>query len=141
MGQTEWNHDGLPTTPSLFGTALRSRIQRTALGSLYYCALIGQEPVQALIDEGAKVSLIKPNIYYQIPYSQRPPLQSADVMAQGVATDQLHILGQIHVPVTINAHAVDHTFVLVEELHRSNIDCMIGNDITADHNLYLYVCT
>jgi len=121
---------------SILNSVLGS-LGRITIGSLFVSGHIFEEPAQILIDEGAEMTLVNPEIVNQIPACMRPVIMETIYSCTGIGGVSLNIQGQIELIIEIGGAKVVHTALVCANLVEKNIGLLLGNDFTKLNDLYI----
>ena len=84
--------------------------------------LLGERPIDFLVDSGAAVSVVTLDI---LPSSSRSEIDKTTLLTVGANGSPLDVIGRVNIPITIGDFVNTHSFVVVRKL---TVDCLLGVD-------------
>ena len=115
------------------------RIKQGASGrGTWHCSgYVHGEPAEILIDEGAELTIVNPEIIEQIPYQDRPAVYDSPLIVKGIGKNVLEVSGLVELKICIEGIEVLFPAFIVEDLRNTGIDYLMGNDFTFENDLYM----
>ena len=89
--------------------------------------LLGERPIDFLVDSGAAVSVVTLNV---LPSSSHSEIDKATLFTVGANGSPLDVIGRINIPITIGDFFHTHSFVVVRKL---TVDCLLGVDFLTQY--------
>ena len=93
------------------------------------------QTVMALIDTGAAISCMSPDLYQELNLEKEFPLQPSEILnVHGVGSHFIPVKGQVSIPLTLSNKHIFHPFAVLE---RMTIPLLIGMDFINKNNVVL----
>lgn len=89
--------------------------------------LLGERPIDFLVDSGAAVSVVTLDI---LPSSSRSEIDKTTLLTVGANGSPLDVIGRVNISITIGDFVNTHSFVVVRKL---TVDCLLGVDFLTQY--------